>query len=119
MTDVLFTDQANKTWPFMLVLAEAAQIFRDTIITLWRRLLNTRWARRATLDALHGWIVQADTKQYMYPHVEQLVADLWSCGTARERERLLYYLGLWTQEPSKQKTFPSAARILAAVIQIP
>ncbi|MFL5804848.1 MAG: hypothetical protein ACJ8CR_24275 [Roseiflexaceae bacterium] len=119
LTDIFFTIQNNKTLPFMLLLANTRSPLRDVIIKLWRRLLNTPWARRDTLDALHEWILQADTQRYMYPLVEQLVRDLLAHGAVRERERLLFYLRQWAQQPTKQKPFTAAARILAAVVQTP
>jgi hypothetical protein len=116
LTTIPLTIQGNQTLPHLLLLAEAVQVFRDMIVELWRRLLNTSWARRATLDALHAWIVQADKQRYMYPLVERLVSDLLVRGTVRERERLLFYLRQWAQQPAKQKTFTAAARILATVV---
>jgi hypothetical protein len=118
LTEIQFTTPDNKTWPRMLLLANATLPLRDVIIKLWRRLLDRPWARRATLDMLHRWIDKAEEQPHIYPMVEQLVVDLLAQGTQRERQRLIFYLRQWAQRPTHKKTFTAAARILAGV-QLP
>jgi len=104
-------DPEGGMWPTMLWLVREDEEYQDRVISLWKRALNTKSSRKLALEALHHWIRMVDEDTRLYSSVEQLVIALTTQGTARERDRLCFYLDRWASDPAEG--FRSAARILA------
>ena len=101
------------TWPALLWLVREDEIYREQIITLWRRALNTKSARKFALEALHQWLLTVDDDARLYPFIKQVTATLATQGTEREKERLRFHLYRWASH-SKEGS-ESAAKTLAAL----
>lgn len=99
-------------------LAHTLLSHRNQVAEIWMQLLSASWARLAALDALHRFIVRADTQPQIYTAIEGVACALFACGTARERERLLFCLRQWAHPPAPQHASQAADTILAAVAQI-
>jgi hypothetical protein len=103
-------DPEGRKWPTLLWLVPD-DAYRDGVISLWKRALNTRSSRGLALEMLHQWLRAVDDDTRLYDSVEQIIISLATQGTDRERERLCFYLDRWASHPGQQSE--SAARILA------
>jgi hypothetical protein len=99
------------TWPALLWLVREDEAYREQIITLWRRALNTKSARKLALEALHQWLLTVDDDTRLYPPIEQVIVTLATQGTEREKERLRFYLDRWASHPKEESE--SAAKTLS------
>jgi hypothetical protein len=104
---------AGEEWRTLLWLLHDDQSYREQITVMWQRALNTQTIRLASLKALLSWLRFVDDKDYMYPAVRQMIADLIDRGTGRERERLRFYLSRWAAHSNGRSQ--TAARILASI----
>jgi hypothetical protein len=105
-------DPEGGTWPTLLWLTREGEVYRDRMIPLWRRALNTKAARNPALDALQRWLLIVDDDDRLYSAIEQIFIVLATQGTDRERERLHFYLNRWASHPEKKSE--SAAKIMLA-----
>lgn len=119
ISNIIDAAPGGAAWPRLLWLADTRPADRDQVVEIWRRLISMPWARRAALDALRSWIVCADAEPEIYAAIERVVGELFARGTARERERLLFYLRQWARSHGSRKASRAAVRLLAAVMQIP
>jgi len=92
----------GETWPTLLWLAGEDEIYREQIIALWRRALNTKSARKPALEALHQWLLTVDDDTRLYLPIEQVIVTLATQGTEREKERLRFYLDRWASYPKEK-----------------
>ena len=106
-------DPEGETWPTLLWLVQEDEMYRERTVSLWRRALNTKSARRPALDTLHQWLRTVDDDDRLYSVAEQLIIILATQGANRERERLCFYLDRWASHPRGKAK--SAARILATL----
>jgi hypothetical protein len=107
------TAPEGETWPTLLWLVQEDKVYRDRVVSLWRRASNTKSARKPALETLHRWLLMADQDTRLYSSAEQLVIALATLGTDRAQERLRFYLRRWASR-SKETTC-SAAKILSVL----
>ncbi len=97
-------------WPTLLWLSQENATHQEKIISLWRRALNTKLARKPALETLRQLLQVVDKDVRLYPPIERIVRELVIQGVEREQDRLRYYLNLWATE-SKERV-SSAERLL-------
>jgi hypothetical protein len=107
------TDPEGESWPTLLWLAKEDKVYRDSVISLWRRALNTKSSRKLAAEALHQWLLVVDDDSRLLNSIEQLIVALATQGTSRERERIYFYLNRWASH-SKEKS-ETALKILSVL----
>jgi len=100
-------------WPALLWLSYEEATYRERVITLWRRALNTKSARKPALETLKRLVQMADDDARLYSPLEQILRELVQRGSERERGRLQYYLNRWAVNPKEPSA--SASRLLEAL----
>lgn len=103
-------------WPALLWLSQEDTGYRERVVLLWRRALNTKSARKPALETLKRLVQITDGDVRLYFPLEQILRELAQQGTDREKGRLLYYLNCWAMSPKEQSA--SAGRLLQALYEI-
>ncbi|MGA9348578.1 MAG: hypothetical protein WBW48_07215 [Anaerolineae bacterium] len=106
------SDDGPNTWPTLLWLAQEDEGYREIVTTLLRRALAVKPSRKAALDVLRRWLLQADEDTYLQSSVERIVVTLALQG--KQRERLIFYLDKWACHPKEPSR--SAKHILMALL---
>jgi len=91
-------------WPTLLWLSQENTAYRERIVSLWRRALNTRLARKSALETLQQLLKEADKDVRLYVPIEQVIRDLVQQGATREQDRLRYYLNRWATDSKERST---------------
>jgi hypothetical protein len=107
-------DPYGDTWPTLLWLAAETKFFQDTIVSLWRRSLNTKRTRKYALETLNNWLQIVDGDNRLLPAIKELISEMAIRGSDRERERLHFYLNRWA---SLQEDGAESARTILDTLQ--
>lgn len=90
-------DPEGDYWPTLLWLAQVDEIYLQKIVLLWRRVLNEKNTRKQALTVLNKWFVQNDDDARLEETLGTIVLTIIRNGSAKEKERLKYYLTLWSK----------------------
>lgn len=100
-TEASPTDPAGEKWPMLLRASHGEVAYRDRVVSLWRRALNTKPVRGAALEILRTHVLRSEKVPEIYEVLESIVSELVRNGTDRESKRILYHLNCWATHTEK------------------
>lgn len=109
MRSTMEAEPPDGDWPTLLWLAGEESSYREVVLTLWRRALNSKPTRGLAADTLRLWLLSADDAPSLFGRVEELVRTIVKEGSDREAKRLIFYLKRWSS------SVKSAARLVGTL----